>query len=534
MKQAKQIDDLYGMVHRQDLNKIPDSAAVFLKNVTLTRTGNWNKRKGTDLKGATQTGVGVFGLISYNPTGGTYTLHSIRDQDADTYSSTTDVWTEIDANQFTASTRVESTNFLDRIYSITTADFLCYESGSTYTDVGAANDRLKGTDIDIAQQTLFVGGITYGNGSVQSWQNRVYYSLFNAGSDILPSHQLWENSEGSLTASTRFFTVKGPIMGLYSYNDLIHVFTNKDCTTFDMRYEQQGVGPQIVFSQGLANTRSICTCNGYMIFMSPDKRLWAWGGSAPLMELSWDIEDDEQGRALINAISEAEVSNIALGSLGNQFFVSVGNITFLGETINNAVIRGLVTQNLNSVMWSVDSYPVRPVIFANTRINNKEVLCFGTSAADLVEDIYQMEIGVNDGVTGTVAVDSYGRTKFLDFGMPIKSKTGDSIYIEYAPQSTQDTYLEVKYAIDGKYSYLPITDPDATTPVTNHSDIDMYSSDSATKTDAMQLVKFPAGVSFRTLSIETGNGQLNESYEVKSIAFFFEDMDLNIKPRLVA
>lgn len=518
------VPDLYGMNQRQAPDEIPDYSAHILKNISLAQPGAWSKRKGTDLLSSTQAGNGVYGLASYYKEDGTYTIRAVRSTDLDVYSEGGDSWAAIDSAQFTASTKIQSANFLNRVYHISESDFLCYESGGACTEVGSGSDRLKATDVAVAQRTLFVSGVTYADGSAQDWENRIYYSVF---SGVTPTHQLWTDAEGSLGASTKYIQIEYPIIGNIQYKGLIHFFTKKECWRFNLQ-DEGTYGPRKVFDRGLAGVRAVAQCNDWLIFMSPDKRLWAWGGTRQPMPLSWDIEDDSLGKAVVNAIEDANVEDVAIGALGNEFWVSVGDVDYYGETIENACLRGLVTQNMGAVLWGVDSLPVKPVVFENTILGSKEVLLFGS---DAVDDVYRMSVGTNDGST---AIDAYGRTRFFDLGSQLKSKDLARIYIKYTPQSVADTYLEVKYALDGEMTYTAASDPDASTPVTKHNVIDMYESASSTNIDAVKCVEMPASEVFRTISIEIGNGQSSESFQIKAIGFEFQSKNLEINPNKAA
>jgi hypothetical protein len=247
--------------------------------------------------------------------------------------------------------------------------------------------------------------------------------------------------------------------------------------------------------------------------MSPDKKIWRWGGAGLPAPASWDIEDDSNKEAFINLIDEAELSDVCAGSVGNQFFFSVGNVTYRGTTYTNAVLRGLMNQDASYILWSIDTYPVRPIIFAQTVIDNERVLTFGTEGVD---DVYIMENGTNDGAT---AIDGRSRTAFLNFGDPFSEKEVSQLIIEYKPQTADNTYLTIRYAINGSTTYTDVSSPDAGTPITAYGVIDMYESDAATDFQENRPLGFPQGLKFKNISIEVGNSQSSESFEITRIGF---------------
>jgi hypothetical protein len=505
------INDLQGMIQRQDADKIAENQSPFLQNISLDKPGTWSKRKGSDLLATTQAGAGVYGLINYAKNDGTNTLRAVRTRDLDAYNEATDTWTAIDATQFTAATKISSVVFNDNVYHISPQDYLCYETGSTCTEVGAGEDRIKANQVMVAQNTLFVCGRV-------SYQDRVYFSVFDSDANQL-SDQLWTDDEARLADSSQYFRLNKPHVGSMAFNGLSYHFTKSSC------YEWNLISYSLreVFNIGLAGQRAVTVCNGWLIWMAPDKRIFAWGGAGQPMDLSWPLEDDENGEAFINAIDEDNLEFVAAGSIGNKFYFSVGNVTTFGETLTNAVLKGLVTQKMDNVLFSIDTYPVKPVIFANAVLANKEVLLFG---ADGVDDIYQMNTGINDGST---AITAKAKTAFIDFNKPFYEKSLNSIEIKYRPQATVNTNLKVRFAKDGNYTYTTLSDADGGT--TTYGSLDMYSANASTKLSDMKKLNFQPQTKGRSFSIEFSNNQTGEDFEVSSFAFdvgAMSPVDINI------
>lgn len=518
------IDDFVGMIQRQNTDKIPLNASPLLKNISLDKPGSWIKRKGSDLLASTQAGAGVYGLIEYVPYASTPKLRAIRTRDLDTYDTGTDLYTEIDNDQFTAATKVQSNNFLNRVYHVSTADYLCYESGGTCTDVGAGGNEIRGNSIAVAQNTLFVGGVTYiGTTGAVSQQDRVYYSFFN-NSGNTPSHQLYDNETGSNTmaTSTRWFTVLSPVKALFSFGNtnLVYVFTSNECYSFDMGLENNAVGPKKVFDIGIASADAVCQINGWMIWMSPDCRLWAYNGYSTPQPISWDLEDEANAQSVISTIDKTKIDEIALGALGNIFTVSIGDVSYHGTSVSNAVLVGLMTQNLSNILWSLWSFPVKPYKFTVATFSGTKSLVFGALGVD---DVYRLNTGTNDGST---AVSSFARTRFIDHGTPLNTHEASQVLIKFRPQSADSTYLRVGYAIDGNEVYTYITDPDGGTSITEYGKIDMYESDYSTNQDKLMMVNMPGSVKYRSISIEVANVQAGESFEVSGIGIVYRTLPI--------
>lgn len=520
--------DFLGMNQRQNWDVIPPNQSMLLRNVTMDKPGALTKRKGSDLLATTQAGDGVYGLIQYISNTKTGKVHAVRSTDLDKYNDSTDLWETIDSGQFTAQTKVQSVNFKNRVYHISTSDNLCYDAGGACTDVGAGGNEIRGNSIAIAQiNYLYVGGVTYigGIGAV-NYQDRVYYSIFDSQNNVA-THQLYDSGD-TMATSTRWFTLNAPCRGLFRFGTaegLLYAFTENECIRWNMRLENNATGLDVMFPIGLANPRAITECNGYMVWMSPDKRIWAWNGNyGKPQNIGWPIEDDTNEEAIINLISNAQVEHVCAGSIGNTVHFSIGDINYFGEAMTNCVIKGLFTQNMNYVYWTLDTYPVKPVIFANAFINNKRVLLFG---ADGVDDVYQMYEGKNDG---TVAVDARIKTMFAGHGTPLNTHIAKFLWLKFRPQSSQSTYPKISYAKNGKFTYIPISDPDAGTPLTKYGKVDMYESDYATNTDKILPINFPGGVKYRTISLEIANAQLNEGFEISGIGIGYSIEPLDIRP----
>jgi hypothetical protein len=519
------LDNLQGMIQRQDMDKIPLNYSPLLVNVSNSKPGTWGKRSGSVILGTDTGGNGVDGLIAFSKLDGTTELSVIRGTNLELYDTTTDSWTGSILASYPNS-NVEGVNYRGQKYWVGAGLNLSYEdSTGTLTAVGTAGNRIKAKCMAVAQGTLFVGNVTEIGGSSVSYQNRVYYSLFDETNNI-PGHQLYEDDE-TMTTSTRFIQLPEPVVALFSNSAIgqIIIFTARKAYTFDIRYAENGTGVISLFGVGCANQRSIGECNDWMIWMDRRGRIWSWGGAGKPENISWDIQDDTYADSLIDNISRSNLSSICFGADGNEFYFSVGNITFRGRSFTNCLIRGFLAQTAQ-VLWSLYTLPYKPLIFTNTIISNKEVLVCGCSD----DNVYLLNTGTNDNGT---AISAYAITPFIDFGKTYKTKTNESLLIKYRPQSADNTYLYVKYATDCNFTYTSITDPDNASPVTTYGVIDMYESDYSTRLDKIKVIGFPKGLKFRSLSLEIGNDQASEDFEISGIGYMITAEELNIRPQTI-
>ena len=500
-------------MQRQDMDKIPDNMSPFLLNISLDKPGTWRKRNGSDLLSTTVAGDGTFGLIDYATTTGTFIPHTYRGTTLYTYSSSGDSYSSIDAADVTGtSKKIQSVNYLGRIYWVSTADNLRYESGGTTTqvaDTAGSPGYIKGNTIAVAQRTLFVGG------SPDLGRDRVYYTSFDL-TNFISTHNFGPDStDWEFASTTNFFSVETPVTAMISYgmNGLVYVFTQYGLYSFNMAYEDKATGVNKELDIGCAGPRAVTVCNGVLVWMDPDGRIWGWRGEGAASLLSYFIEDDSNGDAIINKISATWIPEVAAGSLGSKVYFSIGDVTLWGTAYNNCVLVGHLSPDASEVGWSVYTLPYQPTIFANAFFSNRRVLLYGNEANN---DIYQLETGTNDGAT---AVNAIARTAFLGFSMTFSSKENQEVLVKYKPQNVQDnTYLKIAGAYDGEITYTAITDPDAGTPVTTYGIIDMYDS-SSVKLDSVKKVKSPQNKRFRTVSLELSNAQASEGMEISSIGF---------------
>jgi len=518
-KKTLWIKDLGGMMQRQDMDKIPDNMSPFLMNISLDKPGTWRKRKGSALLNSTAAGAGTLGMIDYAATDMTTKLHAYRGTTLYTYTPST--YTSIDATDITGtSKKVQSVNYLGRVYWISPEDNLRYESGSTTTQVldnAGSPIGIKGNTIAVAQRTLFVGG------SPERGRDRVYYTTFDL-TTFLGTHNFGPDAATwSFATTTNFFSVETPVTAMISYgmNGLVYVFTKYSLYSFNMAYEDKATGVNKELDIGCAGPRAVTICNGILMWMDPEGRIWGWKGEGSASLMSYHIEDDSNGDAIINKISATWIPEVAAGSLGSKVYFSIGDVTLWGVSYTNCVLVGQISPDASDIQWSIYSYPLKPTIFTNAFLSGRKVLLYGNESN---LDIYQMETGTNDGST---AVTSFARTAFLDFSMTFSNKENVEILVKYKPQSVQDnTNLKISTAKNGTITYSAASDPDASDVTAGV--IDMYSADTV-KLDDVKKILYPANNTFRTLSVELRNAQANEGMEISALGFKIEEKELNLQ-----
>jgi len=513
------ITDLQGLNQRQDMDKIPDNYSPYLINIAVDKPGTWRKRPGSKLlSGASRAGSGINCLAEYVQHDGTRYIRVIYGTKLDNYDPTTDTYTNV-LSGFTSDNEMQSTNYLNRQYYFSTTSDMSYDAGVSFATPVVS---IRGYSIAQNQNTLYLGGITQLNGVNQNYQDRTYYSQFD-NTNNTGTNQFFKDTE-TLATSTNWFSIQSPVVGLFPYGStgLLYVFSDHDCYSWDQINPNNGTGPKKVFDKGLAGKFAITTCNNWMIWMDAEYRMWAWGGAGQPMPIAWELEDDSLRESILSSLSGS--IHIAAGSLGNLFYFSIGNVTHKGETLNNVVLVGLMTQSSKAVLWSVYTFPVRPWNFTVATFSGSKVLLFGAYG---VNDVYQLGYGVNDNAT---AVNARFRTKFYDMGVPFKTKMGNKVYIKYRPQASTNCFLKVKWAVDGSTNYTSLSDPDNATPLVKYGVVNMYDATSSSKFDQVKVLELPADVRGRTISFEISNAQLDEQMEITGIGVQVDEEVLDIRP----
>lgn len=524
------IRGLLGTDQRQAMDDIADNYSPLLINISNDMPGRWGKRKGSVLLGDQLVGgQHVQGLITYEGIDGTTQLRKIAGGSLWTLDTSTDTWNETITNFCDPDEEISSVNFKNRTYHIGINTYLKYVSslGTSATEVGTGSNRIKGNLVATAQNTLFVAGKV-------GTENRIYYSKFNLPDATTepnqPTDQLWEDQEktsgglvpGTLSNSSRYFIVNGSPTAMLEYEAInnVVVFTNKRCYSFDLSYSDNALGPKTRFKVGCCGSKAITVCNDWLVWMDSKGRIQAWGGAAKPTPISWEIEDDEYGESFINNINKQELFKVAAGSIGNKFYFSVGDVSYRGTTYNNVLLKGFVTADFQLIIWGFDTTPYRITHFENFTIDGEEMLCAGCEDGN----VYWYGVGNDDD---GIPIHAQAYTKFYDFRTNDKTKLPSKLLVKYRPQPTPNTYLTIKYAIDGDFNYIPLSTPDDPNPVVKHGVIDMNKRYSATKLDDIDQVNMPTEAKFRSLSILFENSQLGEDFEISQFGFSLGATDLD-------
>ena len=527
--------DISGMMCRMDADKIPDNKSPFLLNVELGKETNISKRNGSQLIGTNQESASfVQGGIDFVRYDGTRDLRVVVNGNIKKYNPATSGWSNVATSVFNTSSKVQMVLFNNKVYYISPNDNMVSEdSMGNITTIGSGGNEIKGQNLTVAENALFISNINSIANSTVTQGDRCYFSFTSTNT---PSDQLWTNTTGqnTLATSTRFFTALSPIVASFSLgvSGISYHFTDSATYAFDLRFLNNLIGPQKVADFGICGPRAVTMCNGFLLWMDSNARIWAYGGVGLPVPLSYYIEDDFYGNSLISKIDKTQLSNVCAGSFNNTFYFSIGNVTYFNETVNGCIIKGLLPPHFGMMLdpsvvkWSIDNYPEQPAFFINAKINKIPMVLFGSNST---QNLYQMNLG-GSYADNNQAINMKIKTKFYSFGDFFISNKSSDIFIKYKPQTTPNTYLKTKFSTDMNLNYTTISDPLANQTATNGV-INMYDANSTTTTDAVQTLTMPSMQRFRTLSLEFSNNVINQGTEISSIATRFTQQELDILPK---
>ena len=473
-----------GMNQTTDNRLLENNESPLLKNIVLDRIGNWSNRKGTDLLGSVTAGSDrVWGLGTYDKSDGTHTFYRIANRDLEEFNGT-DTWSVIDTDEWTASKKVNTVNFLDRIYfgceDGTTA--LAYSTGDTITDVAPV---IGGHHLAVNKAILAVGGnnikpnvIFYSNPNTDQFYDATGTCGANADvagantvtatAEIFEAYHegaayLYNSTEGVLRFITGFtsgtvvttdgdtstwdndtiyvlvnyFTQDGKCTGITSFNEKFISFDEDNMYQWD---------PQSTWSYKLAgfgcvNERTMQQVDGYLIWVDREA-IYLYDGNSRPLDISNKIKDNVDGYGLFNLINSANFGQLAAGTIDGKYYLSVGDLSTLSGAPASAITNAEFVFDVATGVWTINSRDDEPVVYS-TFINSTGAknLYFGEKTNIAV---YKMETGTTDddsaGTAGAISLEV--RTQDYTFNDPtieyrisafyVKYKSGGDVTVTYA------------------------------------------------------------------------------------------------------
>jgi len=463
-----------GMNQSVDNQLIENNESPLLKNVVLDKLGNWSSRKGTSKLGGTTAGADrVWGLGTYDKADGTHTFFRVVNRDLEKLTENTSTWAAVDTDEWTASKKVNTVNFLNRMYlgceDGTTA--LSYTTGTTITDVAPT---IGGHHLAVNKSILAVGGnslkpevlfysqpetdkfydktgtcaadadvagantVTLTDSQFEAYHEGAAY-LYNSTEGVIhfitgftsgtvvttdAATSSWDND--TVYVLIDYFSQDGKCTGIASFQEKFISFDEDNMYQWD----PQSTWSNKISGYGCVNERTIKNVSGSLIWADREG-IYLYNGSSKPVDISNKIKDDIDGYGLFDLINPSNFSQLSAGSFDGKYYLSVGDLSTVSGAPASAVTNAELVFNVASGAWTLNSRDDEPVVYS-TFINSTGAkdLYYGEKSALAV---YKMNTGTTDAdsSTGTTAISFEARTPHYQFGNPSIEYRISQVYVKY-------------------------------------------------------------------------------------------------------
>lgn len=420
-----------GMNQASDSTLLPDGDAKYLLNITLDEVGNWVSRPGSSAVGSAISGSDEgWGLFTYDSTDDTFTLIGISDRNV-TALTEPDTWNDIATTQFPASTRVDATNFLNRLY-------MGSEDGATpvkYTTGGATTSlvpTLGGSQIITAKDSLVLQGNDIRPDIVffsKPYTDQFYESTGTAASNadvngagtvvtttaiFEPDDKgavLYNSTEGKMAFITEWVSATIPYVKTDADtstwdNDTVYVLRNR----FKLDGAAQGVAAfqeyvvsfdqekgylwdptsptwsRVLPAPGCVNYRTVQVVDGKLGWMSR-RGYYIFNGEKAPFDFSSKVKNKAKLTGVWDLIDYSEADKFCAGNDDeSKIFLSVGTLKTKSGVFGSGVENAVFVIDLAREAWVLYSYPEQILAFTNFTNSDGEKELYGiTSSAQVIK-----------------------------------------------------------------------------------------------------------------------------------------------------
>lgn len=453
---------------------IENNESPLLKNISLDRVGNWASRKGTELLGSVTAGSDrVWGLGAYDKSDGTHTFFRVCNRDLEKFNGT-DTWSVVDSDEWTASKKVNTINFLDRLYlgceDGTTP--LSYTTTTTITDIVPT---IGGHHLAVNKSVLAVGGnnmkpnvIFYSDPYTDKFYSATETCSANADSNgantvvttasvfeaDIEGGMIYNSTEGVLrtildwhTATVPYvttdaststwdndtvyvmqnvFTQDGKVTGIVGFLGNFVSFDEDNMYVWDPLSNSSSKLPGF----GCVNERTIQIVDGNLIWANREGiYLWAGGDTRPI-DISLKLKDSVNGYGIWDLINNTW-AQLASGTLDNKYYLSLGDLSTQTGAPASALTNTELVMDIQKGTWVLNTRDDEPVVYA-TFINSsgEKDLYYGEKTAIAV---YKINTGTTDddsAGTGT-AFTLEAQTPHYTFPDPTVEYRIVAYYVKY-------------------------------------------------------------------------------------------------------
>ncbi len=201
-------------------------------------------------------------------------------------------------------------------------------------------DSLADTSLDTTRQAPYFNQPPPAAGILVDYQGRIALSGIPGKPDLVQGTGLEEITLGipqETAPPSVFFNVPGGIKKISAgkeFNQALMLSTELAW------FQVQGFSAETfqekdnIFEPGAAGKKLVCSTSKWMVWVSTDKKLWAWDGYSDSKEVSWKIgRSDGSSQLSMNSITDAQLAN------GQLLWFSFGQysvVMLLISTANNA------------------------------------------------------------------------------------------------------------------------------------------------------------------------------------------------------
>jgi len=548
--------DFQKMQSNTDFDKIGDNACPLIINGEIGKDKVIKKRNGSLVSSIpAPTGSTIQGITEFVQYSGYRELRAVSAGNIykGVYSGSNVIWSQIASSQFNTTDKVQMANLNNRIYYVAPNTPMFSEdiNGQFYI-TGQGGNEIQANNIIVSQNTLLVGNVTAIGGPINSLinvttsnntyqianpqlsnmqpvaqSNRTYFSY--SGTPTL-SDQLYTPyyQQNTMATSLNYIDLLQPTLNSYDFPivSLSYHWTKEKMYSFDVTKVSVYQGLNEVAEVGCCSNRAATsTNNGWLVWMDTTGRPWAYAGVGQPKSLYDEISDGLSGQGLIQSINPSSLPNVCSGSIYNYIYFYIGTINYFGQTLNNIILKGTISQNLPpyylTIKWSLDQYPEAISQFVRGFVNGQQQL-FAIAANSTNVYLMNQQGVYKDGNTN-VNLQVY--SKFYSFGDPLSSTEITDLIVKYKPTTTNSN-INISYATDLNLTYTPTSNA---TLATKGGVINMYDSNS-NKLDDVGKILLPVIQRFRTISFLFQNND-NNNCEISAIGATIVNKPLDILPK---
>lgn len=404
-----------GMDQATDPSMVANNEAQLLKNVTLHSPGNWTSRKGIKKIGNTiSTTEKPEGLFTYNKQDNEYKLGVVVDRDLYFYNeSTSSFGTAVDTDVWPVDTRVNSVNFLDRIYlgSVDGSTPLGYSTGGSVTNV---SPTISGGQLAVFKNMLAVAGnsidpklvfytdpytdrfhrvdttVDTVNGQVITVDDEVLspdmqgstvynttqneFALFDTYIDtqtleVVGDITNWASTD-TVYILNNVFRLDDNSTALVAYNESFISFDEESIYLWDPTQQPNGWSQKITNGPGCVSQAVIQVVNGKYIVWANRESIWLMTSQNGIIDVAAKIRNKYTQQGVLDLIDRTNIDDWVSWKDDTEelYYLSVGTLNTKDGALASGIQNCVIVVDLKKGAVFIENYNTKPynsTIFTN-------------------------------------------------------------------------------------------------------------------------------------------------------------------------